>query len=99
MSEGFGTKSSAPMFTAITIFILSDAEDRKIIGTFKLPDLACPVKAVVVGQQDVHQHQLGIVFCKELRNMIEGRRDLRVVAPAFKPVSDGRSDDGIVFND
>ena len=33
-SKGLVTKSSPPIFTAITTFILSDAEDIKIIGTW-----------------------------------------------------------------
>ena len=32
-SKGFGTKSSPPRSMAMTIFMLSETEERKIIGT------------------------------------------------------------------
>ena len=35
-SKGFAMKSSPPIFMAMTIFILSAAEERKIIGTFDI---------------------------------------------------------------
>ena len=33
-SKGLAMKSSPPILIAITMFILSDADDRKITGTF-----------------------------------------------------------------
>lgn len=33
-SKGFAMKSSPPMFIAMTMFMLSEAEEIKIIGTF-----------------------------------------------------------------
>ena len=34
-SKGFAIKSSAPIFTAMTMFILSEAEEIKMIGTLE----------------------------------------------------------------
>ncbi len=39
-SKGFAMKSSAPMLIAMTMFMLSAAEDMNIIGTFDTARIA-----------------------------------------------------------
>ena len=99
-SKGLAIKSSAPMFIAITMFMLSAAEERNRIGTFDtLANFAAPVVAVKKRQRNIQQDDVRLHGGERRHYVVQilRLRDLQVPRP--RRAADRLGNAGVVLND
>ena len=98
-SNGFAIKSSAPRLIAMTIFILSDAEEIKMIVPGKSTNLLTPVKTVIKRQFQIQQDKLRISVSKFLYDIGKIFCAGDIISPGTEILFQKVGDDLIIFYD